>query len=417
MSELHFNREEINLMSKDDKIFEVFETEKIPTKKNQEQRPRLIDPSKLKPRKTSWLWKNKLALKRLNLVTGLKGRGKTFWTCYLASVITNGFDWPDGEPCERGSVLFFAGEDTIDEDYIPRLEANNADLTKVRFIDGDGFALTIKDLADIENTIKDTSEETGIPVRLVIIDPVSNFWGGISENNNSAVRSVLKPLAQLAERCEVAFLLIQHMGKSPKKHAQHKILGSTGLPDICRTVWGLYLNESTKQRFFAHINSNCCVDPTAVEFVINREAGGRVEIIDGFLEKTGSEIEAELLAVSSHKIDAGDDEQLTAEQWEILKKIEQHGGEATVQKLKDCLRKYHTKGGTESLERELRRMVKKDILTTRNEKAGNGRAVDFFAIPTVPVPTMPIFPGKNCYSGNRNRSKTTFLDPDSVVWN
>ena len=228
---------------------------------------------------------------------------KRFLKSYLASVITNGWDWPDGEPCERGSVIFFKGEDNIQEDYIPRLIASGADLPKIRFFTGisvlqkdgqtDETALTVQDIDVIENAIGKTESATGLPVRLVVIDPISNFWGSAKENENAEVRAALNPLAMIAERKETAFLLIQHTGKAIKEHAQQKVLGSTGLMAICRTLWGLYLDKSNLHRFFAPIDTNCCAEPTAVEFIVNREAGGRVEIINASLEKTGDDIEAE----------------------------------------------------------------------------------------------------------------------------
>lgn len=291
----------------DDDSVRQWDRETVRQAKNEEKkashRPILIDPSTLERRETSWLWKNKLPSKRLNLLTGLKGQGKTFWTCYLASVITNGWTWAGGEPCGQGSVLFFRGEDIIEEDYIPRLEANGANLSKIRFLDGIEIlqgngdkterTLTIKDLGDIESAIAETAVQTGVPVRLVVIDPISNYWGGIKENDNGEVRSVLDPLAKLAEKTEAAFLLIQHTGKAIKEHAQQKVLGSTGLTAICRTLWGLYLDKTSMHRFFAPIDTNCCIDPTAVEFIVSKENGGRVEIIDADLDKTGDDLEAE----------------------------------------------------------------------------------------------------------------------------
>lgn len=265
-------------------------------------RPRLIDPSTLKPRKIDWLWENKLPAKRLSLLTGLKGQGKTFWTCYLASVITNGYPWADGKHCERGSVLFFRGEDIIEEDYIPRLVANSADLTKIRFLDGfevlhegkepEEVAFSIGSTQKIEVAIAETQRETGFPVRLVIIDPVSNFWGEVKENSNAEVRSALNPLSRLAERSGAAFLLIQHTGKGDKEHAQQKVLGSTGLAAICRTLWGLYYDKATERRYFAPIDTNCCIDPAAVEFTVERPHG-EVRIVNASLEKTGDDIEDE----------------------------------------------------------------------------------------------------------------------------
>ena|GEM_PF-6894799 len=89
--------------------------------------------------------------------------------------------------------------------------------------------ITLLDIAEIERAIEDTANITGLPVLMVVIDPISNYWGGIKENSNAEVRSVLKPLQHLAEKTETAFVLIQHTGKADKEYAQQRVLGSTGM--------------------------------------------------------------------------------------------------------------------------------------------------------------------------------------------
>src|SRR5215469_5800677 len=82
--------------------------------------------------------------------------------------------------------------------------------------------------------------------------------------------------------------------------------------------------------------------------------------------------------------------------------------------LKDSIRKYHTRGGTESLEQVLQVMVREGILGIRNEKAVNGRAATFFCIPAVPIPTISINTGKNEHNGNEGASEGELfatLDP------
>jgi hypothetical protein len=126
---------------------------------------------------------------------------------------------------------------------------------------------------------------------LVVIDPIANYWGNVKENSNAEVRSVLKPLQRLAEKTGAAFLLIQHTGKGDKEHAQQRVLGSTGIVASCRTVWGIYPATEKRHRYFAPIKTNVCIEPTAVEFVVNREAGGQVEIVNAAVEKTGDDLE------------------------------------------------------------------------------------------------------------------------------
>lgn len=254
-----------------------------------ELRPKLVLASDVKKKPVKWLWKNKILRGAISLITGLSGVTKTYWTVYMAACITNGWDWADGSPCELGSVLFFYGEEGIADLYTERFESNGVDRSKVVFWDGmidenderSEVDVSLKMIAEIGNAIKATAEKTGLPVQMVVVDPISNFWGGINENSNADVRSVLRRLQRLAEKMEVAFVLIQHTGKSGKSHAQQKVLGSTGIVAACRAVWGVFVDPDDKDvRLFAPVKVNFGYNHTAVSYRIV-SPGGKVEIIDG----------------------------------------------------------------------------------------------------------------------------------------
>jgi len=129
---------------------------------------------------------------------------------------------------------------------------------------------------------------------MVVIDPISNYWGGIKENSNEDVRSVLKPLQLLAERTGVAFVMIQHFGKGDKEYAQQQILGSTGIVAACRAVWGVYVDPNDKGKLiFAKVKINCGYGHTAVSYRI-APPDGRVEIVEASIENlTGDDIASE----------------------------------------------------------------------------------------------------------------------------
>ena len=261
--------------------------------------PKLILASDVKKQPVRWLWENKILRGALSLITGLSGVTKTYLTVYMASCITNGKNWADGSPCELGSVLFFYGEEGIADVYLDRFEANGVDQSKVVFWDGmideEGKSsdadVSLKMVGEIETAINVTAEKTGVPVRMVIVDPISNYLDS-NENSNTAVRSVLKRLQRLADKTGVAFIFIQHINKSSKAHAQQKVLGSTAIVATCRAVWGVYIDPDDKNaRIFAPIKINCGYNHTAVSYRIS--SGGKVEIIDGSIpDLTADDIES-----------------------------------------------------------------------------------------------------------------------------
>jgi hypothetical protein len=270
-------------------------------------KPRLIDPSKVEKQPIRWLWENRIALGMLTLIAGMGGLGKTFWTVYLTAVITNGWDWADGKKCEKGSVIFFYGEDGLADTLKARFEANGVKEENVRILDGAEYFnsaeaegtevdFTLARLDVIALAIDETTRQTGLPVKMIVVDPISNYWGDVNENHNAEVRSVLKPLARLAEQRNISIVSIQHTGKSTdKEYAQHRILGSTGIVAAHRSVFGVYPTKSEtgdKHLLFAPVKNNIAINPTSIKYVIH-VPDGQVQIIDCEVEKNGDDIERE----------------------------------------------------------------------------------------------------------------------------
>ena len=286
--------------------------------------PRLIDVSEVEIKPTDWLWYNKIPYGDITIIVGLQKQGKSMITIYMATVITQGrqsensprepnsiipqrCNWCDGSPCEKGSVLFFAGEDRAGE-YARRLKANGADLSKIRILDGadvidpnsgksEEINVSVKSLDVIEAAIEQTEEATGLPVRMVVIDPISNYWGGINEKDSVQVRDALHPLQRFFQKRQTALILIQHFTKSVGKNAMQRVMGSVAITNISRNIWGVFKDtdglgklESERERCFLHVASNYCIDPMGIEFRITPH--GRVEIVDTEVTMGGDEFES-----------------------------------------------------------------------------------------------------------------------------
>jgi 5S rRNA maturation endonuclease (ribonuclease M5) len=257
---------------------------------------------------TDWLWENKLPAGELCLLTGMAGQGKTFWTCYLAAQISNGWDWPDGSPCKQGSVLFFRGEDSIEKTIKPRLMANGADGSKIAVLDclTNDEPMTLHETEIIRQCIKDTEEASGSPCRMVIIDPISNYWGHTQENSNGEVRIVMSQLNKIASDTGAVLLLVQHVGKAERESMQQRVLGSTGIMASCRASFCLFYDKETKERTFAPLKNNLAIEPTSVIFKVNPEvSGGRVEILSWDVEKNADDIAGEFREKNNGKKQRG----------------------------------------------------------------------------------------------------------------
>lgn len=207
------------------------------------------------PERVKWLWESKIPLGRMTLLVGKPGEGKSILTLDLAATVTSGRDHPDGTPCERGGVLLVCAEDDAADTIRPRLDGAGADVTKVhilravRRISRDGrlaeCAFTLDDLGSLEAAMRSVPD-----LKLVIIDPAGSYMGGdIDSHRDTEIRSVLAPVAMLAERYGVAMLLVAHRRKSVGiGGADEQTLGSVGFVGLARAVWHVVRDRDDKSR-------------------------------------------------------------------------------------------------------------------------------------------------------------------------
>jgi len=237
--------------------------------------PVLVRLSDVEPREVSWLWGGRIPRGRISLLAGRPGEGKSMATMDWAARVTTGRAWPDGLPCPLGSVVLMAGEDDPGDTIRPRLDAHGADATKVHLLRGvtrvgaGGSTIetmiTLADIDAIERTLASVAD-----CAMIIIDPIGTFiGGGVDAHRDNEVRSVLAPLAALAERTNVAVLLVAHVRKGAAAHADDTVLGSRAFTGIARSVLHLLADpDDPKRRLLLPGKSNLCCPAAGLAFKI-----------------------------------------------------------------------------------------------------------------------------------------------------
>lgn len=220
----------------------------------------------------SWLWKNRIALGKLTLITGDPGSGKSQLTQGMfAAHVTKGKPFPDGMPCPQGSIIIINVEDGLSDTIKPRLIANGADSDKVVAIgmvnvDGKDRAFNLKDdISRLEKLILEAGD-----VRALVIDPITAVLGnGIDSNSNSDVRAVLAPIADLAAKHNFALIGVTHRPKSTNS-AMNAFIGSIGFVAAPRSAFIVLKDPEVKnRRFFAPVKNNIGDDKTGFAFIID----------------------------------------------------------------------------------------------------------------------------------------------------
>jgi putative DNA primase/helicase len=235
--------------------------------------------SSVAPEAIPWLWRERFPHRRLSVLTGPPGLGKSQITAFLAATVTADKSWPDGSSCVvSGPVIILSAEDDPADTIVPRLIAAGADLNKVIIVEAiravpEGGNATERcfDLSrDIDHLQELCSAEKAV---LVIVDPVSAYLGGgVDGHSNTDVRRVLAPLATLAAKCRTAVVAVTHDRKSGGP-AGERTLGSIAFIAAPRAVWAVTPEagedgEPTGRNIFTRIKGNLGPDPGGLAYEI-----------------------------------------------------------------------------------------------------------------------------------------------------
>lgn len=247
-------------------------------------RPVLVRLADVKPRPVEWLWPGRVARGKLTLIVGNPDVGKSLVTLDLAARISMGMCWP-GIPrtaSPTGSVVLLSAEDDLDDTVRPRLDAAGADVARIVALrsvqrwdlESGGpivqpFSLG-RDLPALEQAIGRTGQ-----VRLVVIDPVSAYLGKCDSHNNSEVRALLAPLAELANRHRVAVIGVTHLNKSARGSALYRVMGSLAFVAAARPVWLVGKDkEDPARRLMVSVKNNLAADLPGLAYTIGDNGDG-----------------------------------------------------------------------------------------------------------------------------------------------
>lgn len=224
----------------------------------------------------SWLWTQRMALGKINLIAGQPGLGKSQITALLAAVVSTRGDWPDGSAAPLGSVVFICCEDDAADTIVPRLDAAGADRGRIHLLDW--VILSDKqpepqqclfDLGRDIEALRALAKTIG-DVKLIVIDPISAYLGRLDSHKNSDVRSALAPLQTLAVEIGAAVVLVSHLNKGAADGAAvSRVSGSGAFVAACRSAWFVAKHpQDETRRIFTPLKNNIGNDREGFAYVI-----------------------------------------------------------------------------------------------------------------------------------------------------
>jgi hypothetical protein len=206
----------------------------------------------LKP--TTWLWQERIPMNAITVLAGDPGLGKSLLTIGLVAKLSRG---ELGR--QQGNALMLTAEDSLAQTVKPRLEAAQADISRVHFgwMNRDGLDTPILLPEDISALRLLALEHEA---RLVVVDPLMAHLGGtINSWKDQMIRQALAPLHSVAEETGAAVLVVAHLNKGQGTDPLHRLGGSIGIPAAARSVLLLGRDPDDpdgNRRVLAHAKSN-----------------------------------------------------------------------------------------------------------------------------------------------------------------
>jgi putative DNA primase/helicase len=301
----------------------------------------------IEPTRVDWLWPGRIPLGYVTLLVSDPGAGKSLISLDIAARISTGRPWPDAHnetqmtnnempahssctpnpqsrvpsgcrnPKSPGSVLLLSIEDHFANTVRPRLDSLGADCSRIiglSHVPGDGVSHMPRPLAinrDIDRLAL-LLREMG-DCRLIILDPITAFFGDTSNRSTGNVWKVLSQLSWLAASANLAVLAISHIRKK-EGAAIHRAMGSLAYIAAARAAWTISTDSAdSSRRLFLPLKNNLAESAAGLAFKIERNPSNGGPVVRWLPETI--EVRSDAVPAAIRELGRPDDERRYAVQF------------------------------------------------------------------------------------------------------
>ena len=214
----------------------------IEVKKNRDEKHKfknlvLIKLSDVEETNVSWIFEPYIPLGNVVAIIGDPGCGKSYFSLYLASILSQGknADFKNATSNENGlkepvNILILNGED-VSSIIRKRVSLLGGNINRMFILDENATRFYLDDITELETII------SSYEIKLVLIDPIQSYMPSKSNMDSvQSVRSSLTPLIEIASQYECTFILIMHKNKNSKNKDIYRGLGSIDFIGLSRSV-------------------------------------------------------------------------------------------------------------------------------------------------------------------------------------
>ncbi len=239
----------------------------------------------LLPERLDWVWPGYIARGVLHVTAGDAGVGKSTILTDFAAIISRGGKWPDGTTAPKGSVLFWDGEDLIQQTIVPRFLAAGGETKQFHVVRGvkDGEKIAYFSPATDMDELTDYAKSIG-DLRYIVISPLNAAVGdGRDSYKDSDVRKSLAPLAELAQSLNVAVEGVAHFRKGTHgERPLDRLNGSAATSAVVRRAFAVAISDDETRRMLVRMKTNIGDQGGGFLYALDKgsvplPAGGEVE--------------------------------------------------------------------------------------------------------------------------------------------
>lgn len=257
-----------------------------------EEKKTYISYNDVEEKEVEWVWFPYIPKGMVSILQGDPKSGKTYMIIDIISRITKGDYKPfSNERFEVGKVFLQNSDDPVEQTLLPRLKHQGANLENVYFVDEDTNKIYFKNLKVLEEAIKEVNPT------MIVIDPIQAYMGDKDPNSQVQVRNALAPLKKLAEKYNVAIVLIQHLKKGNETKAIYRGAGSIDFIGLARSVFMVEKDRVDKtKRYLLHTTCNVAKEGNCLSYKITEkgvewlEDKGDVNVDDFIINNTNADI-------------------------------------------------------------------------------------------------------------------------------